>query len=163
MCIAYDLAGLFSHALARMCSYLFKAYLHPKKQSDLEEAVKILIYGGRDSYEHRNRLYMLLKEQKGTSDVREDLSLPEWQRFMKLIRQLLDAPLEVARVPLILREVGLNHIKSPAELSFARTLCQESPQAAGFAVLIAGYLFRASRLPDEFRLNMETEILGLMK
>ena len=161
-CIACDMAALFAHSLAKICSHLFKAYLHPKSQVELDEAVKMLVYGGRASYEHRNSLYKLLKKPEGVNGAIKELSLPEWQRFIKLIRQLLDAPLEVARVPLILREVGFNHLRSTTDPSFASALCRESPQAARFAVLIVGYLFRAGRLPDEFRISVETEIVGFM-
>lgn len=159
--IVCDMAALFAHSLAKICSYLFKAYLHPKRQVDLDEAVKLLIYGGRDSYEHRNSLYKLLKQQEGSNDTIEELSLPEWQRLIKLIRQLLNAPLDVARAPLILREIGFSRLRS-GDRSFACTLCQEAPQAASFAVLIVGYLFRAGKLPDDFRISVEAEILEFM-
>ena len=161
-CIVYDMAALFSHSLAKMCNHIFKAYLHPKSQLDLEEAVKMLLYGGRESYEHRNSLYKLLKQQVGGTGVIDELSLPEWERFIKLVRQLLDAPVDIARVPLILREVGFACIRNPVDYVFAKTLCREAPQAARFAILIVGYLFRAARLPDDFRKNVEAEILGFM-
>lgn len=159
--IACDMAALFAHCLAKIVCYLFKAYLHPKQQVDLDEAVKILIYGGRDSYEHRNSLYKLLKQHEESKDKIEELSLPEWQRLIKLIRQLLDAPLDVARTPLILREIGFSRLRRE-DRSFACTLCKESPQAASFAVLIIGYLFKASKLPGEFRSSVEEEILGFV-
>lgn len=162
VCVACDMAALLSHSLAKMCNYIFKAYLHPKSQKDLEEAAKMIIYGGRESYSHRNNLYKLLKQQVDANDAVDDLSLPEWERFIKLIRQLLDAPTDAARAPLILREVGFNRVRAPLDRSFASTLCREAPQAARFSVLIAGYLFKAARLPDGFRNEVETEILGFM-
>lgn len=160
--IACEMAALFALSLAKICNYVFKAYLHPKKQVDLDEAVKILIYGGRESYAHRNSLYKMLKQKEGTNSVIQDLSLPEWQRLIKLIRQLLDSPLDVARVPLILREVGFNYLRSPVDCRFASALCMEAPQAARFAVLIIGYIFKAGRLPDDFQKIIETQILDFM-
>ena len=159
--IVCDMAALFAHSLARICCYLFKAYLHPKRQVDLDEAVKILIYGGRDAYDHRNNLYRRLQQKEGPRGIVEELSLPEWQRFIKLIRQLLDAPLDVARTPLILREIGFSRLQR-GDCSIAYTLCQEAPQAASFAVLIIGYLFRAGNLPREFLSGVEAEVLGYM-
>ena len=161
-CIACDIAALFSHSLARMCNYIFKAYLHPKNQLDLDEAIKMIIYGGRESYAHRNQLYRLVKRQVGSDASDDELSLPEWERFIKLVRQLLDAPVDVARVPLILREVGFGRISGAEKGEFARVLCQEAPQAARFSILIIGYLFRAGGLPDDFRRSVETEIIGLI-
>jgi hypothetical protein len=65
LAIAFDLASLFARALAMLSVTVFKAYLHPKKQADLEEAMKVLLYGGRESYDHRNQLYRMLKERQG--------------------------------------------------------------------------------------------------
>ena len=99
--VACDLAALFAHSLAILCSYLFKAYLHPKRQQDLDEAVKLLLYGGRESYEHRNRLFKMLNKQKNPDAYDGDLglSLPEWPRLIKLVRQLLDAPTDISYSP----------------------------------------------------------------
>ena len=65
MYFACDIAALFAHSLAKICNHLFKACLHPKSQIDLDEAVKMLICGGREWYVHRNSLYKLLKERGG--------------------------------------------------------------------------------------------------
>ncbi len=157
-----DLAALFGRTLAMLASYLFRAYLHPKNQHDLEEAVKVLLYGGRDAYEHRNQLYRLLKEKSGTSATLSDLALPEWGQFVQLMRQLLDAPLEASRAPLILRELAFAHLAGSTDLSFAKTLCEESPQAGRFAVLILSYLLKSGRLPVEFGKQLEPELLGLL-
>ena len=158
--VACDFAALFARSLAVLCSHLFKAYLHPGRQHDLEEAVRLLMYGGRESYEHRNQLYRLLKEHKIRNGEQDDLGLPERQRLIKLVRQLLDAPVDVTRSPLILREFSFSYINDSTDRSFARTLCQECPQAGRFAVLLAGYLFRAVRLPGEFQEAVESSLLG---
>ena len=108
--VVCDFAALFARSIAVLCSYLFKAYLHPGRQQDLEEAVKLLMYGGRESYEHRNQLYRLLREHKIPDAERDDLGLPEWPRLIKLVRQLLDAPVDVSRSPLIVRELSLSYM-----------------------------------------------------
>ena len=160
--VACDLAALFAHSLATLCSYLFKAYLHPKRQQDLEEAVKLLLYGGRESYEHRNQLFKMLNKQKDLGTYDDDLSLPEWPRLIKLIRQLLDAPTDISHSPLILRELALSYINNSSDLMYAKSLCQECPQGGRFSVLIIGYLFRAAKLPDEFRSLAENSLLPLL-
>ena len=60
--------------------------------------------------DHRIQLYRMLKESKGGEISDSDLALPEWMRFLQLVRQLLDAPTEVARTPLILREVAFKYL-----------------------------------------------------
>ena len=162
VCVVCDLAALFARSLATLCSYLFKVYLHPRRQQDLGDAVKVLLYGGRESYEHRNQLFRMLKERKGVDGDDGDLSLPEWSRLIKLVRQLLDAPIDAAHSPLILREVAFSYINNSADREFARLLCRECPQGGRFSVLIIGYLFRAARLPDEFRSRVEGSLLALL-
>lgn len=84
-----------------------------------------------------------------------DLQLPEWDRFVELVRQLLDAPLEVSRAPLLLREIGWAALGTSTGgtdgvTAYARTLALASPQGARFAVLGLDYLSRAAKLPKEF-------------
>lgn len=163
LALVADIAALFGRTTALLAAYLFRAYLHPKNQHDLEEAVKVLLYGGRDAYEHRNQLYRLLKEKTGTEAGNEDLALPEWGRFVQLIRQLLDAPAEASRAPLILREIGFARLLGFGDLGFAKTLCKESPQAGRFAVLILSYLLKSAKLPADFATQLETTLLSLLE
>ncbi|MGH7333786.1 MAG: hypothetical protein ACREKS_13805 [Candidatus Rokuibacteriota bacterium] len=93
-----------------------------------------------------------------------NLSLPEWDRFVQLVRQMLDAPLEVSRAPLLLREIAwgaLSHGPGEREgvTSFARRLAEASPQGARFAVLGLDYLYRAARLPREFGHTLTSRLL----
>lgn len=162
LAIAFDLASLFARALSVLAVTVFKAYLHPKKQSDLEEAMKVLLYGGREAYEHRNRLYRLLKERQGKDVVNGDLSLPDWERFIQLFRQLLDAPLDVAQTPLILRDVAFSHLMGSVDCTFVKGLCMASPQAGRFALLTVRYLFKAAKLPHEFLEKSERVLIPLL-
>lgn len=163
LAVAFDLASLFARALAMLTAYIFKAYLHPRQQAELEEAVKVLLYGGREAYEHRNQLYRMLKERKGAQGANDDLSLPDWVRFIQLVRQLLDSPTDVARTPLILRDVAFSYLMGSADRAFAKGLCTESPQGGRFAVLVIGYLFKAAKLPPEFVERGEGVLMPLLE
>lgn len=145
----FDFAALFGRSLALIISQVFKAHFHPDVQEDLSDALLVLLYGGREAYEHRNELYqrILAKSPEGGAT---NLSLPEWEAFLKLFRQLLDAPVEVQYSPSILKEVGLSFFVDDADQAFAKTLCSEHPQAARFSLLIASYLVKAAKLPPEF-------------
>ncbi|HEY0016384.1 MAG TPA: hypothetical protein VGC13_08700 [Longimicrobium sp.] len=147
MAVVGDLAALFLHALARIVNTIFAGYLQPENRGQLSSALLLLLYGGRSSYMVRNRLKKMVRV---TSDEPSDLSLPEWNRFVQLVRQALDAPYELLRSPLIVREAAwsiLDHNDSP---KFLRTLAAESPQGVRLAVLGIDYLCRASKLPPEF-------------
>jgi hypothetical protein len=144
-----DLCAVFARALAVVVCQLFKSYMLPANQADLANALLVMLYGGREAYDHRNELFKLIKAQ-GTDQVPPDLSLPEWDRFLQLVRQCLDAPFELQHAPLILREAGFSALKGDKDRVFGKTLCSESPQGARFALLIPTYLGRAAKLPPEF-------------
>jgi hypothetical protein len=98
------------------------------------------------------------------SQVR-DLALPEWDRFVELVRQMLDAPLEVSRAPLFLREVGWTILAGNAKSqtgtsSFAQELAASSPQGARFALLGLAYLCRAAVLPKEFKEELGSRVIA---
>ena len=155
-----DLCALFARGLAVVVCHVFKAYLHPASQADLSEALLVMLYGGREAYQYRNDLYKLVKARNGEAAV-PDLSLPEWERFLRLTRQLLDAPLAVQHTPLILREVAFGFQNGDKSLAFARKLGSENPQAARFALLIPGYLVRAANLPSEFERIADNALISL--
>ena len=144
-----DFCALFARALAVVVCNIFKAYLHPANHADLSDALLVMLYGGRDAYEHRNDLFKLLKA-KAPEQLPPDLSLPEWERFLQLVRQCLDAPFQLQRSPLILREAGFACLCGDVGKAFAKRLCVESPQGGRFAILIATYMAKAAKLPPEF-------------
>lgn len=145
----FDFAALFARSLALIVSQVFKAHFHPDVQKDLSDALLVLMYGGREAYEHRNELYQRVQEKK-SGNFTNILSLPEWEAFLKLFRQLLDAPVDVQYCPSILKEVGFSFFLGDSDKTFAKTLCCERPQAARFTILVASYLAKATKLPPEF-------------
>ncbi len=187
LAVVADIAALFLHALARIVVRIFAAYLQPGSREDLSTALLMFLYGGRNSYDHLNRIRRMLAQPKArhadpepppsdlfvTDESREvardqnpgngqqlqtgqrDLSLPEWSRFVELVRQMLDAPIEVNRSPLLMREIGWAALGGVREISdgvssFSQDLALASPQGARFAVLGLTYLCRAAILPRDF-------------
>lgn len=156
LAVVGDLSALFLHALARIVNTIFAGYLQPESRDQLSSALLMLLYGGRSSYTVRNRIK---KMAVGNSDFLPDLSLPEWNRFVQLVRQALDAPYELLRSPLIVREVAWSLLSEDKSSSFVRTLTMESPQGARLAVLGIEYLCRASKLPPEFMSQLTHALL----
>ncbi len=156
-----EFCAIFAQSLAVVVCQIFKAYLHPANHADLSAALLAMLYGGRESYEHRNRLYKFVKV-KLSEQMTSDLSLPEWERFLQLVRQCLDAPFQLQRTPLILREVGFAALCGDTTREFAKVLCSESPQGARFALLVPTYLGRAARLPPEFIKSADNMLLPLL-
>lgn len=159
LAIVADAASWFMHALARIVNTIFAGYLLPKTSNELSSVLLLLLYGGREAYRARNRMKKMLAASRGeTAEETPDLSLPEWERFVQLVRQSLDAPYEITRSPLILRETAFVLLVDGSP-DFIRVLSSESPQAARLAVLGTDYLCRATRLPPEFSTTIATRIL----
>lgn len=150
LAIVGDLAALLMHSLAKLVTKVFAGYLQPKNRTDLSEALLFLIYGGRESYEHRNTLKQKLESALKPGEDPSALTPPLWNTFIQLIRQALDAPTEIPQAPLLLREIAWTMLANNSDLSFATTLANESPQAAKLALLGIEYLCKAAKLPPEF-------------
>jgi len=152
-----DLASLFALALSDLVASIFGIMLLPASGGDFDEAVRLKLYGGRDEYEQQNRLFRLLKEARHGS-VSDDLVPPEWHRFLKMFRQLLDEPNAVARSALLLKEAAFSLLVEDNRMP---ELALKDPQAVRFAVLIADYFYKAIRLPPEFLQRVEARLLPL--
>lgn len=159
--LVLDLSALFARSLGIVISHLFKIYLKPDSIEQLSEGLLVMLYGGHEAYMYRNDLYKRLVAKEGSVSG-TDLSLPEWDHFLRLARQLLDAPVELLHTPLILREVGFSFLRDDSARKFAQTLCEESPQGARFAVLVASYLCKAAKLPPEFGQTIDNAIIPLL-
>ncbi len=150
LAVVMDVLALFMHGMARIVIKIFGEYLQPGQRDALSLALLHLLYGGRGTYNHLNRIRRMLtasdaerpsgvrptERPPAADDNREDsptqpdffaseeaesasgkisrkaaprrreLSLPEWDRFVELTRQMLDAPIEVAHGPLFARELA---------------------------------------------------------
>lgn len=158
--VVFDLAALFAHSLARIVSRIFASYLQPKNRDELSDALLTLLYGGRDRYEHLVSLRRLIATSPASPD--KPLTLPEWDRFLQLVRHALDAPTELSFVPLILREVGWSFLGTE-RLDFATVLAAEKRQASKLALLAAEYIAKAAKYPPEFTSVISERMLSLQQ
>lgn len=148
-----DATALFMIACSRLALRVFSGYLLPQTRDTLSKALLLILYGGKEAYEFRNEMVKrVLKKELGHPAVEEfTLALPEWDRFLKLMRQLLDAPLEAQYSPLILREIAFEQLaESSTVTSYLRQLGARRSQAARFALLGADYVLRSCKVPTEF-------------
>jgi hypothetical protein len=101
-----DLSSLIALALCRLISRMFVWTLQPNDRSELAALLLPYLYGGREPYEYRNRLFkQVVSMKKGTKDEREieDLTLPAWETFVQLCRHVLEAPFAIHATALFLR------------------------------------------------------------
>lgn len=142
-----DLISLFSIALNRITLDTFNQYLLPKTKENLSRELKIWIWGGMDQFLYWNKLYQLAS-QKGNDD---EIELPEWDKFVQLIRQLLEDPFAIANVPLLLREVAFETLSDKdINYTFSIKLAKRYTQSAKFAIMICSYVCKAALLPKDF-------------
>lgn len=157
MALVVDLISLFSIALNKVVLDIFNQYLLPETKENLSRELKIWIWGGMDQYEYWNKLYRLAN-RKGNED---EMELPEWDRFVQLIRQLLEEPHSTSDVPLLLREIAFEYLDKNVTTDFSKILAQNNPQASKFALLISSYVCRAANLPKDFDEVIKGRLLTL--
>jgi hypothetical protein len=157
-----EFCTLFARSLAVLACELFKAYLHPSTKEQLSEPLLIRMYGGREAYEYRNTLFRMLKSE-ATTDGEKELALPEWERFVQLVRQVLESPRQAQDVPLLLRETGFAYLESGGASAFAKTLALESKHSPKFGMLVADYMRRAAKIPSDFTKITDNLLLSLIE
>jgi hypothetical protein len=161
--LVFDLAALFMHSLSKVVAKLFASYLQPDNRDDLSDALLTLLYGGRENYEHLNTLKRLVATSSSGAQNGKPLTLPEWDRFVQLVRHGLDSPIELPHAALLLRELAWSFLADKQTLAFASLLSAEKRQAAKMALLGAEYISHAGKLPPEFAALATKTLLELQQ
>ncbi|MBB5346155.1 hypothetical protein [Tunturibacter empetritectus] len=156
--LVLDACALMAISLSEVVHLIFASYLLPKTQAELSEALLMVLYGGKGNYETLNSLRKLLRVS--TESPREDLTLPEWERFVQLVRETLESPLALGLVPLLLRECAWSYL-GDGSTAYAMTLASQNLSAGKYALLACEYLCEAAKLPPEFRHDLSSMLLGL--
>ncbi len=160
--LVLDYSSLFLISIAEIVNKIFSLYLHPDKKEDLSDALLMLLYGGRETYEYKNNLYEeALKNARPSSDLGEQLSLPHWGKFIELIRHALEAPFEINSSPLILRELAWSILSNDKERKCLKLFTKTNRQATKFAFLFTEYMIHSSRLPPDFSKIILEELMSL--
>lgn len=106
LALILETGAAFAVPFATLVGTVFRRYIKPNDRNDLDEAARVIIWGGRDRYEFYNRMRADLVQAKGLGS-HEPLGLPEWERFLELLRASLEAPLNAFRCPQTLRTASL--------------------------------------------------------
>ncbi|RZJ75290.1 MAG: hypothetical protein EOO47_19930 [Flavobacterium sp.] len=140
--------SLVAIALSNLVNTLFNRYLAPKSKDELNADLKVLIYGGIENYDFLNTL----RHRFSAHTVPEkDLTLPEWELFLELIRLSFEQPKVFMLLPLYLKEIAFQFLTDDTKhYSYSDILMSKEPQLSNFSVRISQYLTKASGLPPEF-------------
>jgi len=157
-----DIVSLFAIALNEVVCSTFNQYLVPVSKDELSDELKVILWDGIENYNYWNDLRKRLFNQEEPSV--SDLSLPEWNSFIQLVRNCLDEPMATSLAPLILKEVAFEFLTEDTKrssLTFSKKLVNENPQAARFAILTLEYICKVAKLPPEFYEIGSTRLINL--
>lgn len=129
-------------------------------QDDFEKTLRYYIWGGKDSYMMRRNLRLSI-ERAGAGGANVEVELPEWKRFVGIVRSFLDAPDALAQIPYLSKEIAFRCIEeTPREEADRRLsdLFKLNNRARQFLFLLNAYLVAAGAMPKEFKERYEEAV-----
>lgn len=154
LAILLNLSAVFSIGLAACTGMVFQRHLHPNSELELSNALKMIIWGGKEQYKFFSDLRAQLLAAKGQPDAGADnLSLPQWDRFVQLSRKMLENPRAAFRVPHLLQLASIDIARNREILPGFDNHLQQSLL---LAMAAADYVVRASGMPEEVRRATES-------
>jgi len=151
--------ALFNLILVQFCLYMsemvrdFHNIFNPEMgKGEFEKIVRYYVWGGKESYDLRQRLKSALQNAKGIVEI-EPFEFPAWEKFVELFRTFLDAPLLLGSVCLPLKDLAFREVSTPTtELDRRLAMRLESnSRVRQFILTSASYFIEATRLPREFK------------
>lgn len=161
-CLLGDLISFFAIAFNEIVCSIFHQYLLPSTKTELAQELKVLIWGGSENYAYLNQLWNKVPHQDNSGE--SDLTLPEWDLFLELVRNCLEHPFSTALVPLLLKEIAFEHILDDQLLqsvTLAKELAREDPYAAKYALLVSEYVCKTTKVPTEFREMIDRKLMDI--
>lgn len=148
LALVLEAVSVFSISLAACAGLVFNQYLYPETEMKLDEALKTIIWGGRSKYEFIAKLRNELRNAKGIQEDRASgpLSLPQWNEFIHLIRNLLEHPKLGFAAPLLLRIAALDVLR---ERPFLGETTTSDLALLKLGMLIVQYYCRACNFPPD--------------
>ena len=145
LALTLDTVGVFTIGLAECVGTIFSQYLRPETLEQLDDALKMLIWGGRSQYlfvaKLRHDLMVAKGKELGSSGA---LALPAWDRFLQLVRSMLEYPKLAFSVPQLLQRAA---IEAYHEQPFLSHTTYSDLLLLKYSMLAATYFCRAANLP----------------
>lgn len=140
--------SLIAIALNQVVIQIFTRYISLKSKDELSDDLKIILYGGIQNYEFLNDLR---KKYIGGHSIDKNLSLPEWDSFVELVRLFFQNPLGFSTIPLYLKELSFCFLSDdPDKHTFSKTISSKDRYTSNFGIRLCEYLTKACDLPPEF-------------
>jgi hypothetical protein len=157
LALVVDAAATLAVAVAECAGCVFRQYLQPEAKAQLSEALKALIWGGHEEYAFYQKIRRKLTEVTTSQAPRGDLELPEWNRFVQLIRNVLETPYSVFSSPWVLKKFACDVLVNRRPVA---TAYQGDLLSVKFAMLILEYCCEAA-LTREFSAKLVGAMVSL--
>jgi len=150
---------LFKLTLVQFCLYMsemvrdFHNIFNPEMdRTEFEKIIRYYVWGGKESYEIRQRLKAAIQSAKGITEA-EPFEFPAWERFVELFRGFLDSPLLLGSVCLPLKDSAFRELSTTtADLDRRLSLRMgANNRVRQFILAAASYLIEATQLPRDFK------------
>ena len=119
MAVILEAAAAFAIPFASLVGEVFRGFLKPDQRETLEDAVRMIVWGGREQYDFYNTLRRQVIAAKG-SEIKDPLALPAWDQFLELLRAYLEAPHLSFQTPQVLRSAAMATISGQSSDTLAR-------------------------------------------
>jgi len=132
-------------------------------KEDFERTVRYFVWKGRENYISRRQMKAAIDKAKDDTQG-QDFDLPEWDRFLHIMRLFLDAPESIATLPFLTKEVAFRWV-TPKRADPDEHLCRlfgSNTTARQFVFACANYFVHATKIPKEFLGLLESEINELL-
>lgn len=140
--------SLIALALHNIAIQIFSQYLVPSDKQDLDQDLRIIIYGGIENYSFLNDL-----RKKFTQDATtEDLKLPEWDKLVEFVRLILNNPLSFADVSLLLKEISFKQLsQTSSDCNYASAIAKRNKFVTTYCLRHVDYLCHATGVPKDLK------------
>jgi hypothetical protein len=145
LALALEIASAFAVPFASLVGMIFRRHLQPEVRADLDEAVRVIIWGGREQYEFFDAMRREIAAARGRAPS-DPLALPSWDGFLEILRAYLEAPHLAFRTPQLLRRLsaGVASGRSSDALH-----SQKDKMLLLLAQRLALYVMRAAEFPND--------------
>jgi hypothetical protein len=143
--LVLEVAAAVGIPFATLVGQIFRGYLKPDQRGTLEDAVRVIVWGGREQYEFYNPLRrQVIAARKG--EAPETLALPSWDQFLEVLRAYLEAPLLSFRTPQLLRDIAIGALTGKLTDALSRV---DDQLLLHLALRLGLYLCQAAELPPD--------------
>jgi hypothetical protein len=144
----------------------FRTVFDPKEPVEsFEKYLRYYVWGGFENYRLRSQIMGYKRSLKGEPTTSEaEFGLPEWRKFLELIRGLTDGPHELARCSLPLREMAIRSVIE-ADNCIDERLASDfasNSRLKQFTMRISRYLHSAVAWPKDFHDSLDETIESII-